>query len=564
MKKIIYVLSIFAVFHVNAQNKSRGAVVGTTTGTTLNPIAPPSVALGTNIEAFRFQPGLVTQQDAGADFTFTNADRWFSLGKLLVGPRTLYGFRVQNFGQGLTMGYSKSTATPVASNPFIEWIGNNAGTIPGNLEFNVATNGSDPLTRKLSFTLRSDLTALFGEIQTFEIPDVGIFIPGTIPAGEIIAVPKVEINSNDRQGLFVNTTNRTVTSSFINKNGGIGGRLTNGTAILATSINAGENTAINSNASNGRFNTGLLSNASNNITNSTNTGLRSTANGTNVISNNYGVFSTAIGSVAGSINCGVYGIATGNVVALTPGVPETIGTYAGYFAGLLYSSSSFTVSDKNLKNNIIPETSNFEKLSKLNPVTYNYIANKDGLKLNLPTELQHGLVAQELEKVYPELVKDLLHPLFNEKNEQIGTKSYKAVNYNGLISIMISSMNEMSTKILKLEETLALKEKTIVVNSNKNFTKLEIESIETNGYFLGQNNPNPFKNSTIIEYSLPVNEKNASILIFNLNGQTLKEYKLLETKGSISIDSTILTKGLYLYSLIVNGQEIATKKMLMN
>ncbi len=54
-----------------------------------------------------------------------------------------------------------------------------------------------------------------------------------------------------------------------------------------------------------------------------------------------------------------------------------------------------------------------------------------------------------------------------------------------------------------------------------------------------------------------MNETNASILIFNLNGQTLKEYKLTEAKGTITIDANVLTKGLYLYSLI-NGVETAT------
>ena len=103
-----------------------------------------------------------------------------------------------------------------------------------------------------------------------------------------------------------------------------------------------------------------------------------------------------------------------------------------------------------------------------------------------------------------------------------------------------------------------------IIKNNKSLSNNEIDLINEKGYFLGQNTPNPFKNSTVIEYSLPVDEKNASILIFNLNGQTLQEYKLLETKGSITIDSNVLSKGLYLYSLISDGQEIATKKMLMN
>ncbi len=549
-------------------NKSRGNVVTGTTVATPIAISPASIALGaSNIEAFRFQLGLVTQLDAGTDFNFSTTDRWFSLGKLAVGggstAKTLYGFRIQNLGQGLTMGYSRSNATPLApTNPFIEWIGNDntgVGVGSGNLEFLTAANPGGPPPagagiRRLAFTLRSDLTALFGEASVFNSTST---VSRTL-------LPKVEINSDDKQSLFVNSKRTTLTSSFTNDGGGFVGlgiidpitgvavnRETLGVGVQVNAINASSNFSIITNASGGLQNFGIQTTASSNVN--------------RFASSNYGIVSSVSGSnISGSINCGVYGTATG-ITTVLPTFPNTVttGTYAGYFNGLLYSTSQIASSDSSLKKDVKPELSNIEKLSQLNPVSYNYI-QKNEVGLNLPAQLQHGFIAQELEKVYPELVQNLLHPVFNEKKEQTGTKSLKGVNYMGLISVLVASVKELNTEVKTLKEKLASNEKVVVVKNNKSLSNNEIDLINEKGYFLGQNTPNPFKNSTVIEYSLPVNEKNASILIFNLNGQTLKEYKLSETKGSITIDSTVLSKGLYLYSLISDGQEIATKKMLVN
>lgn len=559
MKKIKFLAVIFTAIcsFTHAQNNSSKGTI-----TTTNPINTGSpngtIGLSAGVEAFRFIPGLVTQLDSGNKFSFETDKQWFSLGKLNVGQpgsqRTLYGFRLQRAGQGLTMGYGgalQTTGVPTAGgNPFIEWIGN-AGAVPnavgsGDLQFFNATGPgglSGPGIRKLSFTLKSDLTALFGE--TAVNPN--------------FSSAKVEVNSTNRTGLLVNTTDTQLTSKFINNGGGIN---FNPITLQATSGTTG--TGLDSQAKNASFNIGIKTNATGGFEN---IGILTTTEDPFSLGNNYGVLSQITGAESkfDVINCGIYSNVTGgNAPILTPGTVSTTGTYAGYFNGLLYYTSSFSPSDSSLKKNIKPEEKILEKLAKINPVTYNYTENKEALNLNLPPELQHGFVAQELAVVYPELVKNLLHPIFDKDNKQIGIKTLKAINYMGLISILTGSMKEMSEKIVKLEEKLVQKEKIIIIDNSKNLSQTEINNITANGYFLGQNNPNPFKNETIIEYSLPVSETNASIMIFNLNGQTLKEYKLIDVKGTISIDSTVLTKGLYLYSLISDGKEIATKKMLMN
>jgi Chaperone of endosialidase/Secretion system C-terminal sorting domain len=510
MKKVILIFMFIALLKMNAQNLSNGNVLPTTTTT--------SSITGSTVETFRFGPKLVTQSDfavsPGNPFSFGADRQWFSIGRLDVGtttttPRTLYGFRLQRAGKGLSMGYSgdlENTTPTVAGNPFIEWIGNDglpsifglpSPYAAGNLEFYTASNPSIPTSRKLSFTLNSDLTALFGTFSTLASARSGT------------TIPKLEINAEDRSGLLIDV-------SKVNK-----------------LINYGAKISI--------------------------------ATSQSTLSNNFGLFATLDGStVTNSFNCGIYASVTGNALSI-PALPAiaTTGTFAGYFNGLLYSSTQVASSDASLKKDVKIEISNLEKITKLNPVTYNYIQKND-VGLNLPQQLQHGFIAQELEKVFPELVLNLLHPFFNEKNEQTGTKSLKGVNYNGLISVLVASVKELNTEIVALKEKLANNEKVVIVKSNKNLTNSELDLLNEKGYYLGQNTPNPFKTSTIIEYSLPNDNAEVSLMIFNLSGQTIKEYRLTDKKGTININQGELTKGLYLYSLISNGQEIATKKMLVN
>lgn len=44
----------------------------------------------------------------------------------------------------------------------------------------------------------------------------------------------------------------------------------------------------------------------------------------------------------------------------------------------------------------------------------------------------------------------------------------------------------------------------------------------------------------------------------------LKEYPIPSGNGSISVDGYDIGNGMFLYSLVVNGQEIDTKKMIIS
>lgn len=78
-------------------------------------------------------------------------------------------------------------------------------------------------------------------------------------------------------------------------------------------------------------------------------------------------------------------------------------------------------SDARLKENIAPSHSALDKLSQIRAYDYNLIGDNDRTM---------GLMAQELEKVYPDLVKP-----------SVG--GYKTVNYVGLIPALVDAINEL-------------------------------------------------------------------------------------------------------------------------
>lgn len=224
---------------------------------------------------------------------------------------------------------------------------------------------------------------------------------------------------------------------------------------------------------------------------------------------------------------------------------------AADFKGPIIATSATFTSDEQFKQDVTPEDSALEVIKSLNPVTYTFKANNK-FNISFPDVVQHGFIAQELEKVLPELVA-------NHNEEGVGT--YKSVNYNGIISVLTKGIQELSEEVEDLKKQLA-EAKTYVV-SKDNFTTSEIEKIAENGFYLGQNTPNPFDNSTEIAYSFPEGSQNVVLMVFNLSGESLKEFTLREEKGTVTLEASEFRPGLYLYSLISDNSEIITKKMLV-
>lgn len=280
---------------------------------------------------------------------------------------------------------------------------------------------------------------------------------------------------------------------------------------------------------------------------------------------NYGVFGTLLGSrdgaaVYGTVNAD-NGVATG-------------GRYAGYFngdlkvTGTLYTSSLTTTAASASNATILTtlttndtEESVSEKLAQLSTIQYNLnyptatmdaVAEEDTANTVVlsTTEIQalqkshYGLVASQLQQIYPDLVYE------NQQGDL-------CINYIELIPLLVQSINELNARITNQGN------ETVVMTRSVNATAIE-ESTAITIPVLKQNNPNPFTENTVIEYTLPETVQTANIYIYDMNGTQLQQISLTERgNSSVTINSGNLVAGMYLYSLIADGKVIDTKRMIL-
>ena len=104
--------------------------------------------------------------------------------------------------------------------------------------------------------------------------------------------------------------------------------------------------------------------------------------------------------------------------------------------GDVYAFSGTVSSDIALKKNIVVIPNALDKVSQLNGVSWDWKDDSRGSSV--------GLVAQNVEKIFPELVKDA--PSLKE-----GVSSHKNLNYNGIIGLLVESIKELKEEITELK-----------------------------------------------------------------------------------------------------------------
>ena len=308
-------------------------------------------------------------------------------------------------------------------------------------------------------------------------------------------------------------------------------------------------------------------------------------NGTNI-----GIISVAeMVSLHTGTACGLYGIGKYGSNGHTYGVVGTIdggshgagiagaqigitdyginGAYAGYFLGGVYCSGTMSAmsysqtSDIRLKRDIIPlrnlHHNALNKINDMNVIEYKY--KKTIPSLHLPDSVsvdevikasginydkKHiGLIAQELQNIYPELVDE-------------GQDGYLTVNYMELVPVLICAIQELKQELDEVKG----------VNGDAKMTRgatTAVSGASTSYNVLYQNTPNPFKEQTTIRFSLADDAHDAAICIFDMTGKMLKKLPISSGETSVSVNGWELGEGMFLYTLMVNGREIDTKRMII-
>jgi len=188
-----------------------------------------------------------------------------------------------------------------------------------------------------------------------------------------------------------------------------------------------------------------------------------------------------------------------------------------------------------------------------------------------------GFIAQDVQKIFPDLV-------YTDKNGML------SVDYIAIIPMLVEAMKQQQqiintqatnissqqTDITNLQQTVSDLQTSIsscCKSSSKTKDYVESDATTTTSYtntsatqqiLLYQNAPNPFKTATTIKMYIPQSVGTAMICIYDLNGRQL-ECLPVGGRGTTSVDvsGSMLTAGMYYYSLLADGNLVDTKKMIL-
>lgn len=200
-----------------------------------------------------------------------------------------------------------------------------------------------------------------------------------------------------------------------------------------------------------------------------------------------------------------------------------------------------------------------KQVLQLNPV---HIGNKKS------KERQIGLNPVEVEKVNPNWV------VRSEDGEHVG------LNYQQFVVLAIKSVQEQQAVIDAQEEELALLEAEeaafeerlarleakLTGNTTPNDVNLpqtEIASTPTGLPQMKQNVPNPFREKTTIRFSIPESAVRAELHLSDQNGITVRKFSLSKGQSQQEILASGLANGTYFYSLLVDGELVETRQLVI-
>jgi hypothetical protein len=146
-------------------------------------------------------------------------------------------------------------------------------------------------------------------------------------------------------------------------------------------------------------------------------------------------------TVSGNLTC--TNLTTGSISSSsTIQTSGSVETYSGDFStiyGDVYCVELHESSDQNIKTNIVDLPSLGDKLFSLRPVTFNFLLPSPKTP---DTRLHMGFIAQEVQKIFPDIVSENKNGLLS-------------ISYNQLIPVLVQTVKEQNDKIKSLEERIA-------------------------------------------------------------------------------------------------------------
>jgi hypothetical protein len=255
-----------------------------------------------------------------------------------------------------------------------------------------------------------------------------------------------------------------------------------------------------------------------------------------------------------------------------------------------------TLSDQTMKTNVQDLTGSLDKVLDMRGVSYDWDHTVNP-EMNLDSVNHVGFIAQEIAQIDPRLTyladDSLLHieydkvvPILAEAIEELNGKvenrdsiiEVQQTTINTLVtenSVQQATIEDLNNRLSQLENCLSgilpylcqLSHSAIQANTPETQEEvrknLNVTLSNRNAIVLDQNVPNPFAEQTIINFSIPETVKKAQIHFYDGNGRFMNSVEVTERGlGSVTVFGSDLSTGVYTYTLVADGQVVATKKMM--
>jgi hypothetical protein len=221
---------------------------------------------------------------------------------------------------------------------------------------------------------------------------------------------------------------------------------------------------------------------------------------------------------------------------------------------VLVTGNVWALSDEKLKENVKPLERIADRLAKVRTYSYNF---KHGTGLSLPSgSIEYGVLAQQLEKVFPELVQSVNVIKQNKEQSYRDIETVKSVEYGAFIPLLIQANNELNEKLQSLdpEKTIAalaaLKEKIAALEKNLG-TAAAGQNKDLDSYL------NAYPNPTTSEMTIDVkrlNCNNCILMITDLSGKLVRQFEIRSTEEQFRLSAADFQSGVYQCSLIADGK----------
>ena len=207
-----------------------------------------------------------------------------------------------------------------------------------------------------------------------------------------------------------------------------------------------------------------------------------------------------------------------------------------------------TTSDVRLKKNITSLNDYFGRLKDVNSVSYNLTqpsvvasdvtimsdsANQSNVSED--TRTHFGFIAQEIQKIYPNLVVE-------------DEDGMLAIDYTGFIPLLVEAYKDLAGKVKEQEELI----EALLGQKAPSYMPASVNGVADSKASLKQNKPNPQSVAS------------AFICVYDLQGKQVHRIDIRDRGDVVNvIDASYFTPGMYIYSLIADGVEIDSKRMII-